>query len=169
LYWIAEASPPEFRKPEAGGTLTVGFNSDDRVCCAGYSPWGETLLAEESSGLSALPRHGVNTPWRTGPAHAYTSAMNQDLQNFGEDAARLASEKIIGPAMAMAHDAQHAITEQFDSTRKVISRDMACARDNTARCCDRTSAWISANPLTSVGLALLAGMALTTMGRNHHD
>ncbi len=94
--------------------------------------------------------------------------MNPNLENLGKDAAKLANEKIIEPAMALAHDAQEAITVKYDRTRDAIANNMSHAQDSMVLCRDRTSVWISANPLTAVGLAMLAGMALTSIGRSRH-
>lgn len=80
--------------------------------------------------------------------------MSNNLHELGQDAGKLAQEHVIDPAMNLIQDAKAAVQDGATHSKESLSR-----------LCHAAGKWISANPFTSVGLAVLAGAALTSMGR----
>ncbi len=92
--------------------------------------------------------------------------MNTTLQDIKQDASKLAHERVIDPAMDLAHEAKTAIQHGAEQARTVLLADANEARESLGRLCQQTGRWIAANPFTSVGVALLAGAVMALAGRS---
>ncbi len=57
----------------------------------------------------------------------------------------------------------------MDSSRKALSEGLAHTQKNAKRMRDQLSDRISASPLISVGIALMAGMVLNSISHNHRS
>jgi ElaB/YqjD/DUF883 family membrane-anchored ribosome-binding protein len=91
--------------------------------------------------------------------------MNHSLHDLGQDANKLAHERLIDPAKDLIHDAKVAVEHGVHQARSVLAADATLAQESISRLCQKTGRWISANPFTSVSLALVVGVAAATLGR----
>jgi len=92
--------------------------------------------------------------------------MSNNLHDLAQDAGKLAHDRLIDPAMNLMHEAKSAVQSSATQARDALSADVAQTQESLTRMCHATGRWISANPFTSVGLAVLAGVALTSAGRS---
>jgi len=117
-------------------------------------------------------------------APAVGNNLKADVHTLSEDAAKMAHdhlveplrERIIEPVASLANDArnaltegvkqaQDAITEKFAGTSKALAETMAQTQEIATRQRERVGGWIAANPFAAVGIALIIGAVLTSIGR----
>ena len=92
--------------------------------------------------------------------------MSNPLHEFGQDASKLAHERIIDPAEDLIQDAKSALQNGARQVRTALTADATQAQAGLDQLCHQTGRWIAANPFTSVGLAALAGAAVAMAGRS---
>jgi ElaB/YqjD/DUF883 family membrane-anchored ribosome-binding protein len=93
--------------------------------------------------------------------------LKADVQTLQSDAAGLARDRLFRPAADSARNAQEAFDETVKRTQDVLENGLAQTQETFNRQKDQAASWISANPFAAVGLAVLAGMLLSPIGRGH--
>jgi ElaB/YqjD/DUF883 family membrane-anchored ribosome-binding protein len=91
--------------------------------------------------------------------------MSNTLHELGQDASRLAQERIIDPAEDLVQDAKTVLRNGAQQVRAVLTEDANQAQESLSRLCQQTGRWIATNPFTAVGLGILAGAAMALAGR----
>ena len=91
--------------------------------------------------------------------------MSNTLHEIGQDANKLAHERIIDPAQDLILDAKTALENGAHQARTVLMADANEAQESLSRICRQTGRWIGENPFTSVGLAILVGASMVLAGR----
>jgi ElaB/YqjD/DUF883 family membrane-anchored ribosome-binding protein len=109
---------------------------------------------------------GVKTPWWERWEWAKAKAMSNTLHELGQDASKLAHERLIDPAKDLIQDAKTALQSGANQARTVLTEDANQAQESLSRLCQQTGRWIGANPFTSVGMAILVGAAMMLAGRS---
>ncbi len=116
---------------------------------------------------------------QTGLTSEFPAAVDlkNDAHQLGKEVGHAAQNRIVQPAISMADDArkavqsgvknaQAALSDGLDSTRHALNDSIAQTRDLAIQQRDLLAAWVSARPLTSVGIALVVGALLNSIS---HD
>ena len=75
-------------------------------------------------------------------------------------------QQVIEPAMHAAEKAGAMARGAYYDTRDTVSKELALAKDIAARQSDKAARWVSANPLTAIGLAFAVGAVFMLSGRS---
>ncbi len=108
---------------------------------------------------------------RTLASDAMQAAKNHIVQptvdavHRAGDYAREAAGRATDYAREAASRAGEYARETFRDSRKKVGQQLAAAERYASQGYDRTTTWISANPLAAVGVALVAGLLLSTLFR----
>ena len=81
--------------------------------------------------------------------------LKREARSLGNEAADYAEKNILRPARRFARDARDAVSEGSECTEKMFHEQKGRASD-----------WIAANPFAAVGIALGAGLLLSSLLRN---
>ncbi len=92
--------------------------------------------------------------------------MSNTLHDLGQDASKLARERILDPAKNLIAEARTTLQHETQQAQSILKADARQAKESLVRLRRQSSDWIAAHPLTSVSLALLAGVAMGTAARS---
>ena len=90
-------------------------------------------------------------------------AVKADVRALADGTVKAAREQVLDPALEAARRAGDFTRDTFNETRATLSRQASRAEHLLNEQYDRTIGWITANPLTAVGLALAAGVVLAPL------
>lgn len=91
--------------------------------------------------------------------------LKRDVRSFADETLKTAQSRIVEPAMDAAQRASEQARKALSQSRERMNEQLAVAEKYASRGYDQTSAWISANPLAAVGIAMGAGLLLSSIFR----
>lgn len=92
--------------------------------------------------------------------------MSNTLHALGQDASKLARERIFDPAKHLITDAKATLQNETHQASSIPKADLHQAQESLDRLHRKTERWIATHPFTSVGLALMAGLAMAAVSRS---
>lgn len=94
---------------------------------------------------------------------AVAQAIKTDVRALADETLKAAREHVVDPAVDAARRASHFTRDAVNESRERLSRQAHQAEHYLTDQYDRTTRWITANPVTSVGIALAAGLFLSAL------
>lgn len=92
------------------------------------------------------------------PIHTSAEVLKQDVRIFAENAAKTTQAKVIEPAKDAARSAGAYANDAIEKTKEKLTQ----AGEFTSQRMDRAAKWVSANPLSGVGVGLAVGVLAAT-------
>lgn len=89
-------------------------------------------------------------------------SLKSDVRSLGHEAADLARDRLVRPAQDIAQQAR----ERFREAGRGFSETTAQTEEVLLAQRDRATTWVSAHPLAAIGLAVGAGVLLSTLMRD---
>lgn len=102
----------------------------------------------------------MNAPFPTNPA---TNSIKEDIRILADDSLKAARDHIVDPMIHSAQQAGASTKEAVQAAKTLVIDQAGRAEQYASQQCDRTVTWLSANPLTGVGIGFAIGVALTTL------
>lgn len=91
--------------------------------------------------------------------------LKRDVRTLANDTVKAAQNNIVQPAVEAAHRAGDYARQAVRDSRERVNQQLAVAERYASQGYDRTTTWITANPLAAVGVALAAGLLISTLFR----
>jgi ElaB/YqjD/DUF883 family membrane-anchored ribosome-binding protein len=91
--------------------------------------------------------------------------LKRDARTLADDTMKMAQSRLVDPAMDAAHRASEQARKALMQSRERMNEQLAVAEKYATRGYDQTTTWISANPLAAVGIAIGAGLLLSSIFR----
>lgn len=92
-------------------------------------------------------------------------SLKRDVRSFADDTVKMAQSRLVEPTMDAAHRMSEQARKALHQSRERMNEQLAVAEKYAARGYDQTTTWISANPLAAVGVAMAAGLLLSSIFR----
>lgn len=99
------------------------------------------------------------------PSNANFDTIRNDVRTLTDDTVKAARSHVVDPTLEAAHRASEMAKKAIHDSREKMNEQMAIAERYASQGYDRTTTWISANPLAAVGVAMAAGLLISSMFR----
>ena len=99
------------------------------------------------------------------PSSPSVETLKRDARTLADDTMKMAQSRLVEPTMDAAHRASEQARKALQQSRERMNEQLAVAEKYAARGYDQTTSWISANPLAAVGVAIGAGLLLSSVFR----
>jgi len=83
--------------------------------------------------------------------------LQDEASKVTQNVVAAARHQVIEPAIHAAEKASAYARDAYFDTRDTVSKELAVARDLAIRQRDLAARWVSANPMTAIGIALAVG------------
>lgn len=97
---------------------------------------------------------------------ANVETLRRDVRTLTDDTVKAARSHIVDPTLEAAHRASEMARQAIQDSREKMNHQMVLAERYASQGYDRTTNWISANPLAAVGVAMAAGLLISSMFRS---
>ncbi|MDZ4401179.1 hypothetical protein [Prosthecobacter sp.] len=101
----------------------------------------------------------MNTP--SASATLTTDTLKKDVRTLADDTVKVARQHLVDPAIEAAHRASAYARDTMLETRNRVSEQVTQVEHYASEQYDRTARWVSANPLTAVGIAFAVGLSIS--------
>jgi ElaB/YqjD/DUF883 family membrane-anchored ribosome-binding protein len=91
--------------------------------------------------------------------------LKRDVRTLADDTVKMAQSRLVEPTVDAAHRMSEQARKALLQSRERMNQQLAVAERYASRGYDQTTTWISANPLAAVGVAMAAGLLISSMFR----
>ncbi|HSI62065.1 MAG TPA: hypothetical protein VLE43_03075 [Candidatus Saccharimonadia bacterium] len=91
--------------------------------------------------------------------------LKRDVRTLADDTVKMAQSRLVEPTREAAQRVSEQARKALDQSRERMNQQLAVAEKYASRGYDQTTTWIAANPLAAVGVAMAAGLLISSMFR----
>jgi ElaB/YqjD/DUF883 family membrane-anchored ribosome-binding protein len=91
--------------------------------------------------------------------------LKRDVRTLADDTVKMAQSRLVEPTMDAAQRMSEQARKALLQSRERMNEQLAVAEKYASRGYDQTTSWISANPFAAVGIAVGAGLLLSSLLR----
>lgn len=93
---------------------------------------------------------------------ATADTLKKDVRTLAEDTMKAAREHVVEPAVEAVRRAGAYTRDALHETKDQLSRQATQAEHYASEQYDRTTRWVSANPLSAVGIGFAVGLVIAS-------
>ncbi|WP_395744819.1 hypothetical protein [Prosthecobacter sp.] len=97
------------------------------------------------------------------PATLTAETLKKDVRTLADDTMKVARQQVVEPTLEAARRASAYARDAVQETRQRLAKQVTQAERYAAAQYDQTARWVVTHPLKSVGIALVIGMALSSL------
>ncbi|WP_395740950.1 YqjD family protein [Prosthecobacter sp.] len=97
------------------------------------------------------------------PAPVTAETLKKDVRTLADDTLKVARQQVVEPTIEAARRAREYANDALHETRDRLSRQVTQAERYATAQYDQTARWVITHPLKSVGIALVVGIALSSL------